>query len=97
MRSKVHRVLHFVIDVLKVIHREIEDFIKNVRDHLETIILMVLAVFGLSALIGELPFLYMLPMWIEAAFVTPVLAVIIVACIVRLAEWRAVRRMAKTS
>lgn len=69
-------------------------FIKDLYEHTEAIGILVLASLGLNALLGEIPFYFTLPLWIEAPMVIPVLAVIGIAMLVRSSEWRAKRRAA---
>lgn len=73
---------------------KIISFVRGFYHHAESIGLLTLASFGLSALIGELPFLLMLPWWIEATMVIPVLSVLIVYLLVSLGELRTKRRLA---
>lgn len=67
-------------------------FFVGVYHHAEAITILTLAAIGLNALLGELPFIFMLPMWIEATMVIPVLAVVIISLMVKFMEWRMIRR-----
>lgn len=89
MFAKIKR---FVTTAVRTAVTKVKNFIKGVYQHAETITVLVLATFGVNALIGELPFLFMLPMWVEATMVIPVLSVLIVSLLIKLGEWRATRR-----
>lgn len=71
----------------------IVSFIRGTFTHIETIVILTLASFGTTALIGELPFFVALPMWFEQTFIVPVLSVLAVMSLIKLAEWRARRRI----
>lgn len=86
------KIRKFVTDVVKAAKNKIVWFFKGVYHHAEAITILTLAAFGLNVLVGELPFIFMLPMWIEAPLVIPTLAVVAVSLIVKLMEWRAIRR-----
>ena len=75
--------------------RKVRNFVKGVVRHFESIIILVLASLGLNSLLGELPFYFALPMWIEVTMVIPVLAVLLISFLTKSAEWRAKRRSAK--
>jgi len=62
--------------------------------HFEAAVVLTLSAIGLNALIGEVPFLVALPMWIESPMVIPVISVIAVTMLIKSAEFRASNRMA---
>jgi len=95
MKKFIKKAIAFVKEIVEVVVHKVVDFFKGVYHHFETVVILVLATFGLANLIGELPFMFTLPMWVESAFLAPVLAVIIIKSLIKLSEWRMARREAK--
>lgn len=86
-KNFVHEATDYAVD-------KIIQFAKGVWEHLEGITLLILSSFGLNALLSELPFIFTLPLWIEGAWVIPIIAIILVSLLCKLAEWRRIRRLA---
>lgn len=84
----VKKAATFVKETLQVAAKKVVKFIKGVWDHIETVAILVLATFGLAVLIGELPFLLTLPIWIEAPMVAPVIAIILMKLLTWFSQWR---------
>lgn len=91
--NRIRKIGSFVARVAKVAYRKVVNFAKGLYHHAESIVILTLAALGLNALLGELPFYFILPMWVEATMVIPVLAVILVSLLTKSAEWRHNRRM----
>jgi len=91
-RRLVRRAKRFIIRAFLVAKAKVIRWVLGVYNHAEAIVILVLAALGLNALIGEIPFLFMLPLWVEATMVIPVLSVLIISCLVKFMEWRAIRR-----
>jgi hypothetical protein len=89
-----HKAIRFVVDTVKTAKTKVIDFFKGFYNNFESITILTLSSFGISALIGELPFLLTLPMWIEAAMVIPFISVCIVWLLATSGEKRAKRRLA---
>lgn len=87
----------FVKEAVTVAYAKVKAFAIGVYQHFETIVILVLAVFGLANLIGELPFLFSLPMWVESTMFAPVAAVLIIKGLLKLSEWRINRRERKAA
>ncbi|HJS83666.1 MAG TPA: hypothetical protein VJ742_12605 [Nitrososphaera sp.] len=83
--------------IFQAVWKNIKEFFVGVYRHAETITILILASLGLNALLGELPFLFLLPFWIEAVLVIPVISVIAISLLVKSAEWRAKRRIPLTA
>lgn len=87
------KIAKFCVQAFAAAKNTVKNFFIGCYRHTETIAILVLASLGANALIGELPFLMTLPMWIESPMVIPVLAVLAISLLVKSAEWRAQRRM----
>lgn len=90
--TKWQRFKKFVKDVAVSAKNKIVDFFKGMYHNAESISVLVLSSFGLSALIGELPFWMTLPWWVEAPLVIPVLSVGIIYLLVYNGERRMLNR-----
>lgn len=88
------RLKNFATDVAKKTWYKVKVFFKGLAQHAEAVTILSLAAVGLNTLIGELPFLFALPMIFEAALVIPVLSVITVSLLAKSAEKRAQNRTA---
>lgn len=93
-KSKWDKCKKFTQDVASTVKDRSIEFVKGFYNHIESIAILTLSAFGISALLGEIPFWIMLPMWIEAAMVIPVIAVLLVAGLVTLGEKRTKKRLA---
>lgn len=91
-RYRIRKMKRFILRVAKVAMMKVWRFVVGVYNHAEAIAVLVLASLGLNALLGEIPFYYMLPMWVEATMIIPVLSVLIISFIIKIAEWRHNRR-----
>lgn len=86
------RLVGFVSDVTKYTYRNVRRFIAGTIKHAEGVVILSTSALGINAFVGEAPFVYALPAWIEAPMVIPVLSVITVLALLRSAEHRARRR-----
>lgn len=88
------KIKNFVVKVFKRTREKIVDFFVGFYRHFESVSLLTLSSFGLSALLGELPFWLTLPWWIEAPMVIPFISICIVLMLIKMGETRAKRRIA---
>lgn len=88
MRQFLCKAVIFVKEVIVIAAKKVLRFVKGVYDHIETVAILVLATFGLANLLGELPFMITLPVWVETPFVAPVLAVLIVKMLMLVSQKR---------
>lgn len=88
----IKKVAKFIKDVAIAAKNKVVNFVRGLYQHTEATVILVLSALGLNALVGELPFLFSLPMWIEAVFVIPVLSTLTVLILVKVMEWRSNRR-----
>lgn len=93
----LRKIARFIVKVCRVAVKSVRDFIIGCWTHAETIAVLTLASFGATALIGEIPFYFALPMWVEQGLIVPVAAVMIILTLLKLAEWRAKRRMIRAA
>lgn len=77
--------------VRKAVTKTVE-FVKGAFRHAEATAILTFSAIGLTSLIGEMPFVYALPMWIEAPMVIPVASVLAIILLLKSAEFRAQRR-----
>lgn len=87
------KIKEFTIKVFKRTKEKIVDFFVGFYHHFESVSLLTLSSFGLSALLGELPFWVTLPWWIEAPMVIPFASICIVLLLVKMGESRAKKRV----
>lgn len=92
--TKWERFKKFCKDVVIAAKNSIVNFFKGIYHHFESVTVLTLSSFGLSALLGEIPFWVALPWWIEAAMVIPLISVTIITLLVLNGERRAKGRMA---
>lgn len=94
-KSIFSRMAKFVKTVVVVATRRVVRFFVGCWQHAESIVLLLLASYGINALLSLLPFMITLPLWVEFTMVIPFIAVCIVLLLTKSAEWRATRRMRK--
>jgi len=87
--------LSFVKNVAVFAKKKVVNFATGFYNHAESIAILTLSSFGLSALIGEIPFWLTLPWWIEATMVIPVISVLIIYGLVALGEKRTKKRLSR--
>lgn len=87
-----NKLINFTKRTARSAVRKIKSFITGTVRHAESVALLSMSAVGLNALAGELPFMYALPMWIEATMVIPVLSVLAVVVLVKSAEYRSLNR-----
>lgn len=92
---KLNTVATFIKNTTVFAKNKIVEFVKGFYNHIESIGILVLSSFGVSALIGELPFFLTLPWWIETAMVIPVLSVFIIWGLVTINEKRTKKRLSR--
>lgn len=88
MFTFLKKIFNFVYEATVVVVKKVKDFFKSVCRHIETITILVLATFGLSNLLGELPFYISLPVWVELPLVAPVVAVLLIKILLKINEER---------
>lgn len=88
----------FVVKVAKAAYTAIFDYLKGVWQHWETIVIIILAGVGLTALICEIPWVMTIaiPTWVIAEYIIPVFAAAVIWLLIDLAKWRRNRRMKRT-
>lgn len=86
------RIGRFFKRAVKAAKNKIVDFFKGVYHHTEAIAVLVFASFGLTHLLGELPFVFTLPMWVEASLFFPVVSILLIIGMMKNAERRALNR-----
>ena len=69
------KIRNFIKKAVKAAISFLKDTAVDVANHTETAISMVVESIGWTVVIGSLPFIIALPMWVEATMVVPVLAV----------------------
>lgn len=89
------RIVEFTFKTIKVTQEKLVNFAKGVFKHAESITILTAASIGINTLMGELPFYYTAPMWLEAQLVVPVLSVIFISLLVKSAETRQLSRARK--
>lgn len=82
------KTLKFLKDIGTGIYEKVTDFVKGCINHVGGIVMLGSAVVGLTYLIGELPFLYMLPAFVEGPMFAPVVAALIVWGLCKLMKWQ---------
>ena len=87
----------FVLDTGKSTAKYIGKFFKGLYDHAEGTAILTAASLGVTALLSEVPFMFTLPIWLEAPLVIPVLAILLIIALVISMEYRARRRMVKVA
>lgn len=92
MRKALKKLASFIMKVGTNVKDGCIKFVKDVYHHAEGAVLLVAASLGINTVLGEIPFMFALPLWLEATMVIPVLAVLIVLMLVKSAEWRTGRR-----
>ena len=90
--GKLETPINFVKDVVIATKDHIINFVKGFYHHFESVTLLTFSALGVSALLAEIPFYVTLPMWIESTLFIPILSIVFVLLIVKLAEYRANRR-----
>jgi hypothetical protein len=91
------KIKNFTVEALLTIKNEAIAFAKGCYEHIESISLLTLSSIGATMLLAEIPFYLSLPLWVEASMVAPVLGILLVIGLVRLAEYRANKRSNKTT
>lgn len=92
----IKKVANFIKECAVAAKNKVVKFFKGLKDHTEGAVILVLASIGVNALASQLPFMYTLPLWVEATMVIPVLSVLTILIMVKVMEWRAKRRQART-
>lgn len=91
---KIYRkVKNFCVEAATVAYRKVKGFVFGLFRNVEATAILILGSFGLNMVLGEIPFYVAAPLWVEAAYVIPVVSVIGILLLLRSAEWRSGRRM----
>lgn len=85
----------FLVEMARYAKDKVVNTATEAYRHWEAVCILVLAGIGLNGLLGELVFQFILPMWIEAPMVIPVLAVLAIGALIWNTERRATKRMAQ--
>lgn len=88
MKDFIKKIATFVKETVVIAFKKVVKFVKGVYDHIETVAIIVLATFGLANLLGELPFMITLPMWVETPMVAPILAILIIKILMWISQKR---------
>jgi hypothetical protein len=87
-----NKILNFAKEFVIAVKDGIVSFLKTCWNYTEAITILILSSLGLNALLGELPFYFQLPIWIEATMVIPVLSVLGISILLwsmsKRASWR---------
>lgn len=95
MNDRIEEAIDFVKEIAVAAKDHIVNFVKGFAQHFESISVLTLSSLGLSGLLAEIPFYVALPMWVEAPMFIPVVSVLIILGIMKIAEVRADRRLMK--
>ena len=88
----IKKVAKFIKDVAVAAKNRVVSFVKGLYHHTEGIVIVLLATLGVNVIYSQAPFLYTLPLWVEATMVIPVLSVFTVFLLIKAMEWRDNRR-----
>ena len=88
LKDKITQAFKFTKDVSLVIKKHTLEFINGCWQYAETITILTLSSIGLTSLLSEIPFYYTIPMWIESPMVIPVVSVLCILALVKIAERR---------
>lgn len=91
--SSKKELFKFVKKTFNVMKNDVKNFFKKFYQNAETVAVLTFASLGASAVIGELPFLVTLPMWIETPMIVPVISVMLIAGLIKLGELRYTKRL----
>jgi hypothetical protein len=91
----LNKSLSFIKNVSIFAKKKVVDFATGFYNHVESIGVLTLSAFGLSALLGEIPFWVTLPWWIETAMVIPVISVLTIYTLVTIGEKRTKKRLGR--
>lgn len=91
----IKKVAKFVKDCAIAAKNKVVGFFKGVYHNAYATTVLVLATLGVNSLIGQLPFMYTLPLWIEATMVIPLISVGVVWLLVKAMEYTNERRETK--
>lgn len=82
-----------MLKFIKGVMRQVWEVILDLFRNLETVTVLVLASYGASVLIADVPFMTYIPpvveAWIAVPMVVPVLGVLLVSALVSSIKWRA--------
>lgn len=79
-------VKRFTVSTVKSFCRKVWQFVTDMWRHWAAAAVLVLASYGLTALLSEIPFYFSVPMWIEGPLVIPVIAVLLIGLLVKVME-----------
>ncbi len=82
-RVRIFKMKRFMKRAYVAAKRRVVNFVRGIYRHTEAIVILILASLGLNARLGEGPFYWLLPPWIEAPLVIPVLAVLGISWLVK--------------
>jgi uncharacterized membrane protein YhdT len=91
----IKKVAKFVKDCAIAAKNKVVGFFKGVYHNAYATTILVLATLGVNAMIGQLPFMFALPLWVEATMVIPLISVFVVWLLVKAMEVTNERREAK--
>lgn len=79
-------------DFIHGITSRVVSFCKTAYYYGESVLILLFASFGLSALLGEMPFYFTMPLWVESSMFMPVVAALIILFLVWNAQRRGIKR-----
>jgi len=69
-------IFRFLGNVVKAVWRTVTGAIKEFVCNIEAVAILSFATIGLATILTEIPFHFMLPMWIETTMVIPIISVL---------------------
>lgn len=88
MRKLLSRAKKFFVDIARDVGAKLKGFVKGLYEHAEATVVLVLASYGATALLSEIPFYVALPVWVEITMLIPAIGATVVLCLVLLSMWR---------
>lgn len=82
----IKKAAKFIKNVAIAAKNKVVKFFKGLYHNWQATVLLVLATLGVNSQLSQLPFLFALPLWIEATMVIPVASVLCVWLLVKVME-----------
>lgn len=80
----------FIINIFKYILLFFKTWLIDVHNNIEPAIILIFGSIGATALLSEIPFHIILPIWIETTMITPILGILIIIILINVMKWRGV-------
>lgn len=91
----LRRLAQFCRKLLQAAADTVVSFFRDAITYTEAVAILIFASLGINALLGEIPFFWTMPMWLEAELVIPALAVVCTLALLKSSDWRSNRRLQK--